>query len=60
MAGQNWTIAADGGHFANPKLSQKLRYANTARYIFRQFSRPEPGYGKHSGQTIDFYKISIA
>ena len=60
MAGQNWTIAADGGHFANPKLSRKLRYANTAKYVFRQFARPEPGFGKQSGQTIDFDKVSMA
>lgn len=60
MAGQNWTIAADGGHFANPKLSSKLRYVNTAKYVFRQFTRPEPGYGKGSGETIDFDKVTMA
>jgi len=60
MAGQNWTIAADGGHFANPVLSSKLRYHNTSKYVFRQFSRPEPGYGKQRGETIDFDKVSMA
>ena len=60
MAGQNWTIAADGGHFANPILSSKLRYHNTSKYVFRQFSRPEPGYGKQRGETIDFDKVSMA
>jgi len=60
MAGQNWTIAADGGHFANPRLSSKLRYENTARYIFRQFTRPEPGFGKQRGESIDFDKVSMA
>lgn len=60
MAGQSWTIAADGGHFANPRLSSKLRYHNTAKYIFRQFTRPEPGYGKQRGETIDFDKVSMA
>jgi hypothetical protein len=60
MAGQNWTIASDGGHFANPRLSSKLRYVNTAKYIFRQFTRPEPGYGKGRGESIDFDKVTMA
>lgn len=60
MAGQNWTVAADGGHFANPRLSAKLRFHNTSRYIFRQFSRPEPGFGKGRGESIDFDKVSMA
>ena len=60
MAGQNWSIAADGGHFANPALSSKLRYANTSQYVFRQFTRPEPGFGKQRGESIDFDKITMA
>ena len=60
MAGQSWTIAADGGHFANPRLSSKLRYVNTSQYVFRQFTRPEPGYGKNKGETIDFDKVTMA
>lgn len=60
MAGQNWTVAADGGHFANKPLSSKLRYVNTSQYIFRQFTRPEPGFGKQRGESIDFDKISMA
>lgn len=58
--GQSWTVASEGGHLANAKLSSKLRFANTAKYIFRQFTRPEPGYGKQSGETIDFDKVSMA
>lgn len=60
MAGQSWTIAADGGHFANKPLSSKLRYVNTSQYVFRQFTRPEPGYGKQRGESIDFDKVSMA
>jgi N4-gp56 family major capsid protein len=60
MAGQNWTMAADGGHFANKPLSSKLRYVNTSQYIFRQFTRPEPGFGKGRGESIDFDKVSMA
>jgi len=60
MAGQNWTMAPDGGHFANKPLSSKLRYVNTSQYVFRQFTRPEPGFGKQRGESIDFDKISMA
>src|SRR5919112_46483 len=60
MAGQNWTFAEDGGHFANPSLSSKLRYVNTSKYIFRQFTRPEPGFGKGRGESIDFDKVTMA
>lgn len=60
MPGQNWAISADGGHFANPSLSSKLRYVNTSRYVFRQFTRAEPGYGKGRGDSIDFDKVSMA
>lgn len=60
MPGQNWTVASDGGYLANKPLSSKLRYVNTAQYIFRQFTRPEPGFGKQRGESIDFDKISMA
>lgn len=59
-SGQNWTIAADGGHFANPRLSSKLRYVNTSKYVFRQFTRTEPGFGKQRGESIDFDKVTMA
>jgi hypothetical protein len=58
--GQNWTVSADGGYLANKPLSSKLRYVNTSQYIFRQFTRPEPGFGKQRGESIDFDKISMA
>jgi N4-gp56 family major capsid protein len=60
MPGQNWTLAADGGYLANKPLSSKLRYVNTSQYVFRQFTRPEPGFGKQRGESIDFDKISMA
>lgn len=60
MPGQNWTMAADGGHFANKPLSSKLRYVNTSQYVFRQFTRPEPGFGKGRGESIDFDKVTMA
>lgn len=60
MPGQNWTLAPDGGYLANKPLSSKLRYVNTSQYVFRQFTRPEPGFGKQRGESIDFDKISMA
>jgi N4-gp56 family major capsid protein len=60
MPGQNWTVSSDGGYLANKPLSSKLRYVNTAQYVFRQFTRPEPGFGKQRGESIDFDKISMA
>lgn len=60
MPGQNWTMAADGGHFANKPLSSKLRYVNQSQYVFRQFTRPEPGFGKGRGESIDFDKVTMA
>jgi N4-gp56 family major capsid protein len=56
--GQRWQIAADGGYFANPKLSDELRYAAQPQMKFDQFVRDEPGMGKGVGDTIDFDKIS--
>ncbi|HEY7419991.1 MAG TPA: hypothetical protein VH593_32735, partial [Ktedonobacteraceae bacterium] len=35
-------------------------YVNTSQYVFRQFTRPEPGYGKQRGESIDFDKVSMA
>jgi N4-gp56 family major capsid protein len=58
MNGQSWAISADGGYFANPKLSKKMRHANQPKMVFRQFTRIEPGIGKNAGDTLDFNKMS--
>lgn len=58
MAGQQWAVAADGGHMANPELSKQLRYAAQPYMKFMQFLRQEPGMGKGKGDSIDFDKIS--
>jgi len=58
MAGQLWSVSADGGYFANPKLSKNLRLASQPMMKFRQFTRKEPGLGKSKGDTLDFNKVT--
>ena len=58
MAGQVWHTSADGGYFANPKLSKSLRTATQPMMRFRQFVRKESAAGKGKGDTFDFNKIS--
>jgi hypothetical protein len=49
MAQQRWAVSADGGYLANPQLSKELRVAAQPLMRFRQFVRPEPGFGKKKG-----------
>ncbi len=58
MAGQLWGTATLGGNLSIGMLSKKLR--QTAQPLIRgdQFCRPEPGAGKHKGDTVYFNKIS--
>jgi len=58
MAGQVWGISADGGFFANPLLSKKLRHAAQPYMKARSYARPIDGFGKGRGDTVDFDKIS--
>lgn len=58
MAGQLWSVSADGGYFSNAKLSKSLRHAAQPMMKFRQFTRKESGIGKGKGDTLDFNKIS--
>lgn len=52
MAGQQWQVNAGGGFLANPRLSRQVRHAASLIMKFRQFIRPEPGFGKGKGDTI--------
>lgn len=54
---QVWAVSALGGYLANPKLSRQIRNAATTQMRFRQFVRPEPGFGKNKGESILFNKI---
>lgn len=58
MAGQTWSVSALGGYLAQPPLSRQVRQAASTQMRFRQFLRPEPGYGKKKGNQILFDKIS--
>lgn len=52
MAGQQWGLNAMGGYLANPRLSKQVRHASSLIMKFRQFIKPEPGYGKGKGDRI--------
>jgi len=58
MAGQVWSVSADGGYLANPKLSKTIRVAAQPMMKARQFTRLESAIGKGKGDTLDFNKIS--
>jgi N4-gp56 family major capsid protein len=58
MAGQQWALNSAGGFLANPRLSRQVRTAATLNMKFRQFVRPEPGYGKGKGDRILIDRIT--
>lgn len=58
MAGQIWASTGLGGFLANPRLSAKIRHAAQPMLRFRQFIRPEPGYGAHKSDKILFDRVS--
>lgn len=58
MAGQQWALSSDGGYLANPKLSSEIRHATQPLMRFRQVTRVEPGFGRNSGDTLNFDKMS--
>lgn len=58
MSGQSWSLNAAGGYLANPRLSRQVRTAATLNMKFRQFVRPEPGYGKGKGDRILIDRIT--
>lgn len=58
MPGQLWQVNTAGGYLANPRLSRTIRHAAQPLMKFRQFVRPEPGYGKNVGDRIEFIRVS--
>lgn len=58
MAGQQWALSSDGAFLANPKLSREARHATQPLMRLRQLVRVEPGFGKNSGDTLNFNKLS--
>jgi len=53
-----WQFDAPTGVFKNHKLSSQLREAAIAETKFMQFVRPEPGYGKKMGESINITRVS--
>jgi hypothetical protein len=50
MAQQVWAVSSSGGYLANPRISERLRFVTQPLMKFRQFVRPEPGFGKKKGE----------
>lgn len=53
-----WTFDAPTGVYKSHEMSSALRKAAIAETKFMQFVKPEPGYGKKSGDTITITRIS--
>lgn len=58
MPGQTWAVNAAGGFLANPRLSRQIRHEATLIMKFRQFVRPEPGFGKGKGDRVLIDRIT--
>lgn len=58
MAGQVWSQNSLGGYFANPKLSEEMRFQSIPLMKFRQFVKPIKGFGANVGDRILFDKVS--
>ncbi len=58
MANFTWTFDAPSGVYKSHEMSSALRKAAIAETKFMQFVKPEPGYGKKSGDTITIVRIS--
>lgn len=49
--------SAQGGYLFSSKLSAKMRHAAQPLLKARQFTRQEPGFGLHKGQTLLFDRV---
>lgn len=58
MASHSWTNDAPGAPYKNHDLSAKIRFAAIAEAKFMQFVKPEPGYGKKKGDTVNITRVS--
>lgn len=58
MANFTWVADAPNGVYKSHEMSSALRKAAIAETKFMQFVKPEPGYGKKSGDTITITRIS--
>jgi len=53
-----WTFDAPSGVYKSHELSSALRKAAIRETKFMQFTKPEAGYGKKSGDTITIARVS--
>jgi N4-gp56 family major capsid protein len=58
MANFTWAFDAPSGVYKSHEMSSALRKAAIAETKFMQFVKPEPGYGKKSGDSITLTRIS--
>lgn len=58
MANFTWVADAPNGVYKSHEMSSALRKAAIQETKFLQFVKPEPGYGKKSGDTISITRIS--
>jgi len=58
MANFTWVNDAPNGVYKSHEMSSALRKAAIQETKFLQFCKPEPGYGKKSGDTITITRIS--
>lgn len=57
MAGQIWSVPAEGGYLWSPNLSKKLRLSLRPMTKFRQFRQPHDGQKRgmlHAGETFSW------
>lgn len=55
--GQLWAVNSQGGYLANPKLSEKLRFAAYEQTRFRQFCNVKENKMLGASDTMNFDKI---
>lgn len=53
----SWTFDAPSGTYKNHALSTQIRRQAIADVQFLRFMRPEPGYGKHKGESVTITRI---
>lgn len=53
----SWQFDAPSNTYRNFALSTQIRREAIADALFMQFMRPEPGYGKHRGESITITRI---
>lgn len=58
MANFTWSYDQPNGVYKSHAMSESLRYAAIAETKFMQFVKPEPNYGKKSGESVTITRIS--